>query len=101
MLTFGFGSALTGLAGAVLAPIVGAAPPMGVFFIGKAFITVIAGGQMPLLGTISASGLFGAIDGVISYISSSVVGEMSMLFVAIILLRLLPLGITGRFRRGI
>lgn len=101
MLTFGFGSALTGLAGAVLAPIVGAAPPMGVFFIGKAFITVIAGGQMPLLGTISASGLFGAIDGVISYISSSVVGEMSMLFVAIILLRLLPLGITGRFKRGI
>jgi len=101
MLTFGFGSALTGLAGAVLAPIVGAAPPMGVFFIGKAFITVIAGGQMPLLGTISASGLFGTIDGVVSYISSSVVGEMGMLFVAIILLRLLPLGITGRLKRGI
>lgn len=100
-LTFGFGSAITGLAGAVLSPIVGAAPPMGVFFIGKAFITVISGGHMPVLGTISASGLYGVIDGVVSYISSSVVGEMSVLFIAIILLRLLPLGITGRMRRGI
>ena len=80
---------------------VGAAPPMGVFFIGKAFITVISGGHMPLLGTISASGLFGAIDGIVAYVSSSVIGEMTVLFVAIILLRLLPLGITGRFRRGI
>jgi branched-chain amino acid transport system permease protein len=100
-LTFGFGSAITGLAGAVLAPIVGAAPPMGVFFIGKAFITVISAGHLPLLGTISASGLYGVIDGVVAYISSSVIGEMTVLFVAIILLRLLPLGITGRMRRGI
>lgn len=99
--TFGFGSAITGLAGAVLAPIVGAAPPMGVFFIGKAFITVISAGHLPLLGTISASGLYGAIDGVVAYISSSVIGEMTVLFVAIILLRLLPLGMTGRMRRGI
>ena len=99
--TFGFGSAITGLAGAVLAPLVGAAPPMGVFFIGKAFITVISAGHLPLLGTISASGLYGAIDGVVAYISSSVIGEMTVLFVAIILLRLLPLGMTGRMRRGI
>ncbi|MBM3484343.1 MAG: branched-chain amino acid ABC transporter permease, partial [Alphaproteobacteria bacterium] len=42
-LTFGFGSALTGLAGAVLAPIAGVAPPMGIFYVAKAFITVISG----------------------------------------------------------
>ena len=101
MLTFGFGSALTGLAGAVLSPMVGAAPSMGMFYIAKAFITVISGGPMALLGTISASGLFSWIDGVVAYVSSSVIAEMCVLFVAIILLRLLPLGITGRFRRGI
>jgi len=101
MATFGLGSALTGLAGAVLVPITGAAPTMGIFFIAKAFITVIAGGPMPLLGTISASGLFGTIDGIVAYASSSVVGEMSVLFVAIVLLRLLPVGITGRLRRGL
>lgn len=101
MLTFGFGSALTGFAGAVLVPIVGAYPTLGVAYIAKAFITVIAGGHMPLVGTVSASGLFSTIDGIVATISSSVIGEMTVLFVAIILLRLLPLGITGRMTRGV
>jgi len=101
MATFGYGSALAGLAGAVLVPITGASPTMGLFFVAKAFITVIVGGHLPLLGTLAASSLFGAIDGVVSYRWSSVVGEVSVLLVAVVLLRLLPLGITGRLRRGL
>ena len=101
MLTFGFGSAITGLTGAILAPLVGASPHMGTFYIAKAFITVITAGPLPLVGTISASGLFGTLDGVVAYISSSVIADMGVLLVAIILLRLLPLGITGNFRRGL
>lgn len=101
MLTFGFGSALTGMAGALIAPIVGNQPTMGIFYVAKAFVTVISGGQLPLLGTLFASGLFGAADGIVSYISTQVVGEIFVLLVAIVLLRLLPEGITGKFRRGI
>lgn len=101
MLTFGFGSALTGLAGAIIAPLSGVSPNMGIFFIAKAFVTVIAGGPMVLLGTISASALFGSISGVVDYLTSSVVGEICVLLVAIVLLRMLPSGITGKFRRGI
>ena len=55
MVTFGYGAALAGLAGAILAPITGASPTMGVFFVAKAFITVIVGGQLPLIGTLAAS----------------------------------------------
>jgi branched-subunit amino acid ABC-type transport system permease component len=101
MTTFAYGSALAGLAGAVLVPITGASPTMGLFFVAKAFITVIVGGHMPLIGTVTASGLFGAIDGIVSFRWSSVLGEVSVLIVAVILLRLLPLGITGRLRRGL
>ena len=101
MATFGYGSALAGLAGAVLVPITGASPTMGLFFVSKAFITVIVGGHFPLMGTLAASSLFGAIDGVVSYRWSSVLGEVSVLAVAVVLLRLLPLGITGRLRRGL
>ena len=101
MLTFGFGSALTGLAGALLVPLFGASPTMGGLYIGKAFIAVISGGPWPLLGTVSASGLYGSIDGVISYLSTPVLGEIVVLLVAIIILRLLPSGITGRMRKGI
>ncbi len=101
MFTFGFGSALTGLAGALLVPLFGAAPTMGLFYIAKAFIAVISGGPWPLLGTLSASSLYGTIDGVISYAFSSVLGEIAVLLVAIVMLRLLPQGITGRLRKGL
>jgi branched-subunit amino acid ABC-type transport system permease component len=101
MATFGYGAALAGLAGAVLVPITGASPSVGLFFVGKAFINVIVGGHLPLLGTLLASSLFGTIDGFVSYVWSSVLGEVSVLIVAVILLRLLPLGITGRLRSGL
>lgn len=101
MFTFGFGSALTGLAGAVIVPLVGLSPDMGVFFIAKAFITVISAGHLPLIGTITASGLFGTIDGIVDTMWSSVGSDISVLLCAIILLRLLPSGITGRMRRGV
>lgn len=101
MFTFGFGSALTGLAGALLVPLFGASPTMGSFYISKAFIAVISGGPWPIIGTISASGLYGVIDGVVSYKISPVFAEICVLFVAIIMLRLLPQGITGRMRKGI
>lgn len=100
MLTFGLGSALTGFAGAVLAPIVGTQPTMGVFYVAKAFITVIAGGELPLLGVMLASAVFGATDGIISFLTTQVVGEIVVLLVAIVLLRMLPQGITGRIRGG-
>lgn len=101
MLTFAFGAFLAGLAGAILVPLFGASPTMGVFYIAKAFITVIAGGPLPLTGTLAASGLFGAIDGAVAYLTTSVLGEIAVLFVAILLLRLLPQGITGNLRRGV
>lgn len=101
MATFGYGAALAGFAGAVLVPITGASPTMGLFFVARSFITVIVGGHLPLLGTLAASGLFGAIDGVVSYRWSSVLGEVCMLVVAVVLLRVLPSGITGRLRRGL
>jgi branched-chain amino acid transport system permease protein len=101
MATFAFGSAMAGLAGAVLAPLTGASPFMGTTFVSKAFINVIAGGGLPLAGTALASGVFGLIDAVVSYLSSSILGEITVLCCAVVLLRLMPQGITGRFRRGI
>lgn len=100
-LTFGLGAALAGLAGAVLAPLTGVSPQLGAAFVTKAFITVITGGHLPLLGTIITSSVFGTVDGVLGYISSSVVGEVGVLMLAVVILRLLPQGITARLRRGI
>lgn len=100
--TFGIGAALSGLAGAILAPIAGVLPDIGVTYVVKAFITVIGGGAVALAGTGTAASLFGAVSQIVTFISRPVVGEVALLVVAIILLRMLPNGITGRyFRRGL
>jgi len=101
MLTFGLGSGITGLAGALIAPLVGNQPTMGGFYVAKAFITVISGGSAPLTGTLLASAIFGTTDGIISYATTQVIGEICVLLAAIVLLRLLPSGITGRLGGGV
>lgn len=98
-LTFGLGAALSGLGGALLAPITGVIPTIGVSFIAKAFITVIGGGSAIIAGTLSASTLFGTISQLVTYFSTPVFGAVALLLSAIVLLRLLPQGITGRFFR--
>ena len=100
--TFGVGAALSGLAGAVLAPVSGVFPTIGVAYVAKSFITVIGGGAAILSGTVSASALFGTINQVATFATTPVFGEVALLAAAIVLIRLLPQGITGRFfRRGL
>jgi branched-subunit amino acid ABC-type transport system permease component len=100
-ITFGIGAALSGLAGGLLAPLSGVLPTMGVAYVAKAFITVISGGAAVLAGTASASAILGTLDTVATFIATPVVGEMTLLIAAIILLRLLPQGLTGRVMRGL
>lgn len=100
MLTFTAGAAVSGLAGGVLAPLTGLLPSSGGAFIAKAFITVITGGASIITGVLSSGILFGAINQVVSFAASPVMGEIAMLVLAIVLLRLMPQGITGRFFRN-
>ncbi len=99
-ITFAVGAALSGLAGALLAPLTGVVPTMGAAFVAKSFITVIGGGPAILVGLVSASGLFGAINQLATFITTPVFGEVALLLAAIVMLRLLPQGITGRFFKG-
>ena len=100
MWTFTVGAALSGLAGGVLAPLTGLLPSSGGAYIAKAFITVITGGAAVITGTLSSSVIFGTINQVVSFGSTPVIGEIAMLAFAVVLLRLMPQGITGRFFRN-
>ncbi len=99
MLTFAFGAALAGAGGALLAPVAGVVPNMGQAYVGRAFMTVVVGGPGVLTGTLSAAGLLGSVDSFVSNVFSSFLGTAALLVVAIVLLRLLPTGISGRLRR--
>jgi branched-chain amino acid transport system permease protein len=100
MLTFTTGAALTGLAGGVLAPLTGIVPAIGATYIAKAFITVITGGSAIAIGTLSSATLLGGISQFFTLLANPVLGDVALLVAAIILLRFLPRGITGRFFRG-
>jgi len=97
--TFAVGAALTGLAGGLLAPLSGVVPTIGAAYIAKAFITVISGGAAILSGTAIAAALLGTINTLATFAFTSVLGEVALLVAAVVLLRLLPQGITGRFFR--
>jgi branched-chain amino acid transport system permease protein len=99
MVTFGLGAAVSGLAGGLLAPMTGVLPTIGATYIAKAFITVISGGSAILAGTTAGSVLLGGLNGIFSFVAGSTFGEIALLLAAIVLLRLMPRGITGRFFR--
>lgn len=102
MTTFGIGSAVTGLAGGLLAPVTGVVPSMGVNFIGQAFITVVTGGAAVVAGTLSSAAALGTISQAVTFGAGPVYGDAALLVAALILLRVLPQGITGRiFTRSI
>lgn len=100
MATFFVGAALSGLAGGILAPLVGLVPTWGTAFIAKAFITVVVGGPAIIVGLISSASLFGGVNQIFSFLFNPVYGEVALLLAAVILLRILPKGITNSIFKG-
>lgn len=97
--TFAVGAAVTGLAGALISPIAGVVPSIGAVYIAKAFITVISGGTAILAGTLASATVLGSVNTFFSFLLSPVLGEVALLMAAIVLLSILPRGISGSFFR--
>ena len=95
--TFTAGAALTGLAGALLAPMTGVVPTIGVAYVAKAFVTVIAGGASAVAGLLSSSALLGGVATAVGYVATPILGEVALLAAALAVVRLWPRGIAGRF----
>ncbi|HDZ2573167.1 TPA: branched-chain amino acid ABC transporter permease [Klebsiella pneumoniae] len=99
-MTFSLGAALSGLTGALLAPLSGVVPTMGAAYVSKAFITVITGGASVITGTGLSAALIGSIGTVTTFLSNPIFGDIALLAAALVLLRILPTGITGKIFRG-
>lgn len=101
MYTFGFGAALAGAGGALLAPVVAVTPNMGAVYIPQAFMTVVVGGQGVVTGTAASAGVLGMVMHLVSEAVGPVVGVTGLLLSAIVILRLLPTGISGKLGRDL
>lgn len=95
-ISFGVGSALAALGGALVGILFDLSPFMGVPAVTKAFIVVILGGMGSLNGTILAGILLGFSESIIaSFIKTSFADMISFLLLIIILI-FRPQGILGK-----
>ena len=95
---FAAGAALSGLAGALLAPVSGVVPTIGLAYVAKAFVTVIAGGMAAVGGAAAAAALLGTVGAAVEFASGPVMGEVALLAAAIVIVRIWPRGLAGRLQ---
>jgi branched-chain amino acid transport system permease protein/urea transport system permease protein len=98
--TFTFGSALAGLAGAVMAPLMSCDPQMGLGFFIPAFLSILVGGTGSLAGVLVGGAVVGGGDSLISFLFSPVTAQIVVFSLAIVLIRIRPQGLVGGRRHG-
>lgn len=99
-LTFGFGVALAGLAGVLLAPIYSVFPTMGKDFILMAFSVVIVGGLGSIKGAVVAGLLLTQLQSISSLYISPVWSDPLVFAVMVIVLMFKPSGLYGGMKNG-
>lgn len=93
--TFAFGSALAGLAGALVVPLQSLYPELGVTFLMRSFLAVMIGGMGSFEAPILGAGLIGVPSGLLPLTISPVFADVLVFMVAIALMRFRPDGLLG------
>ncbi len=102
MLTFSLGAGLAGFSGALLAPTTSIMPFMGQQFVAPAFITVVVGGATNVIaGAVGSSILLSLVRTPVGFVFGAFLGLVALLFAALIIIRLMPNGISGYLQRWI
>jgi len=94
-MTFALGAALAGLVGGLYAPTMTIVPTMGSTFIMEAFVTVVVGGADIFLGTAPAAAVLGVVKATMTSWQGQLFGQIGLLIAVIIVIRVLPKGISG------
>ena len=94
-LTFGFGTALAGLAGVLAAPIYSVSPLMGADVIIIVFAVVVIGGMGSIMGAIVTGLALGLIEGITKVFYAPAANTV-IFFLMVIVLLVRPAGLFGR-----
>jgi branched-chain amino acid transport system permease protein len=97
--TFAFGSALAGLAGALMVPMYSISADMGVPFLIKSFLAVMLGGMGSFEGSIAGAALVGATSAALPWAIKPVVADLLVFVLAIIIVKFRPEGLLSKTRR--
>ncbi len=94
-ITFGFGTALAGLAGVLAAPIYSVSPLMGADIIIIVFAVVVIGGMGSIMGAIVSGLALGLIEGITKVFYAPAANTVIFLLMVVVLL-VRPAGLFGR-----
>jgi branched-chain amino acid transport system permease protein len=98
-IAFGIGAGFAGLTGALYAPTMSLVPLMGTVFTSMAFITVVVGGGAnPIIGALGSSALLATVATPLTNSFGTFIGRAGLLIAALIIIRIMPNGISGFIR---
>ena len=100
LVTFAVGCALAGFAGALMSPVIGIDPTMGVNFVIQSFLVVITGGSASAAGTIGGGAIVGGGQSILTANINGTAAQIIVLAVVMILVIVRPNGIFSRGRGG-
>jgi len=95
-LTNGIGTALTGVAGALLATFFYTVPTVGTPWMLKAFVIVVLGGMGSLPGAVIGAFIIGVVESLASYLLTPAIAPLFMYLIFVIILIFRPLGLLGK-----
>lgn len=92
-LTFAFGAALAGLAGALMAPVFSVFADLGVRFLIQGFLAVMLGGVGTFEGPVLGAGVIGLLSAALPWLVSPVLADVLVFVIAIVIVKLRPAGL--------
>jgi urea ABC transporter permease protein UrtB len=95
-LTFCIGAGLAGLAGSLITPLINVEPALGLKIVVRAFLVVVTGGTEILLGPTVGGTILGSAESVTSLFTSTYLGNVILLMLAILIIRVKPKGLISR-----
>lgn len=98
-LTFCVGTALVGVAGAIILPIFSAYPTVGSFFCTSSFVVVVLGGLGSFTGALLGGLIIGLVEIIAGVVASSELAQVFSLLVFLVVLFVRPQGLLGKGAR--
>lgn len=92
-ITFAFGAALAGLAGALVVPLFSLFADLGLRFLIQGFLAVMLGGVGTFEGPIAGAGVVGVVSAALPWVVAPVLADVLVFVLAIVFIKFRPGGL--------
>ncbi len=99
--TFAFGAALAGLAGALIVPVFSLFADLGIRFLIQGFVAVMVGGVGSFAGPVAGASVIGTLSAALPWVMAPVIADVLVFVLAIIFIKFRPQGLDSDWIPGV